>query len=399
MGAKVLRAHPELALAVVEGMDDAGAAALRSDPSVAFVAPDYEMNWIPEAERIPGQRLQIAAGQVTPASDQSDAFFFDTYQWNMRIIEADDAWLATNQGAGALVCVLDTGVDPGQQDLVGKVDLTKSFSLVVSEPFIEDLNFHGTHVSGTVSSNGIGTASVAPDATLCAIKVLGASGSGTFSDVISGIIIAGLVGADVINMSLGAYIDRTLPGVSDLIAALTDAVAIARSLDAQVVAASGNNGAHLDEDGDMIVLPAQIAGVLAVTATGPVNQMNFDQLAPYANVGGRRPNGVNIAAPGGNPSASPLELRDWILAPCSRFVCGADGFYIFAFGTSMAAPHVSGAGAVVESQFAGNQNARFLDRCILNNADVILNPKTGRPDKKYGRGRLNVYNAALSCVD
>jgi subtilisin family serine protease len=69
-------------------------------------------------------------------------------------------------------------------------------------------------------------------------------------------------------------------------------------------------------------------------------------------------------------------------------VCGADGFYVFANGTSAAAPHVSAVGALAESSLAGNQNAKALDDCILLNVKPVLRPN-GRPDTRYGAGILD----------
>ncbi|MDQ3698923.1 MAG: S8 family serine peptidase [Gemmatimonadota bacterium] len=394
-GAQVERTIEQIGALIIKDLDAAGAAELAAHPDVRGVAQDYEAQFIDPGFLANANRRETPSGLVdAQGTDQSGAFFYPL-QWNIHVISADDAWAPTPGGAGAVVCVLDTGVDPGHQDLVGKVDLSISTSFVATEPFIEDLNAHGTYVSSIVSSNGIGIASVAPDATLCAVKVLAATGSGSFADVISGIVHAAVVGADVINMSLGAYVDRNAPGIDVLIQALTDAVEIARELGSQVVAAAGNNGANLDEDGDMAILPGEIRGVLSVAATAPFNQQNFDMLASYSNYGSRH-GGVDIAAPGGDllPGG---DLFDLVLGACSRFVCGADGFYLLGAGTSGASPHVAGAGAVVESVFPGDQGPRILDHCILTRADKIINPNTGRPDRKYGAGRLNVLRAATQC--
>src|SRR5262249_54038477 len=146
------------------------------------------------------QRMTGSSVKALSNIDQSGAFFY-ALQWNMRIIRAPEAWAATPAGAGTLVCDLDSGIDPTHIDLAGKVDLNLSTSFVDAEPFIQDLNLHGTYTAALIVSNGLGIASVAPAATLCAIKVLGASGSGSFADVISAIVYAGLIHADVINMS------------------------------------------------------------------------------------------------------------------------------------------------------------------------------------------------------
>jgi subtilisin family serine protease len=180
-GGSIVYDFPPIGLMVVSGLDRTSARQLDARGDILGVAPDYTFQWIPrEPVRLARQRRLRDASRV--AADQSDAAFFAD-QWNLRNIGAPVAWRETPSGAGAVVCVLDTGVDPGQLDLAGKVDLAKSASFVPSEPFIEDLNTHGTFISALISSNGIGIASVAPGATLCAIKVLSAAGAGSFSAV------------------------------------------------------------------------------------------------------------------------------------------------------------------------------------------------------------------------
>ncbi len=160
--------------------------------------------------------------------------------------------------AGRTVCVLDTGIDPDHIDIAGRVDLMTS---VISTPVFPgdldplDHNGHGTLSAGFIATNGIGVASVAPDARLCSIKVLRVTGSGSFGDIITGIVLAAQSGAGVINMSLGSYIDKTLPGVEGLIKVLTRAVAFARDKGVVVVASAGNDGANLNEDGNLISYP------------------------------------------------------------------------------------------------------------------------------------------------
>jgi thermitase len=176
-------------------------------------------------------------------SDQSGATYFAD-QWNLRVIQADDAWLTTPQGEGALVCVLDTGIDPNHQDLEGKVDLAKSAFFVSAEPSILDFEGHGSFVAALISSNGIGMGSVAPDARLCAVKVLDRTGSGEVAWIIAGILHAANVGADVMNMSLSAIIPtadlrENRAEIKELIQALQRAVDYARRRGTLSVAAAG----------------------------------------------------------------------------------------------------------------------------------------------------------------
>ena len=386
MGGTIVRDMRSINVLVVRGLNAQTASTLQSRNNVRAVVPDLEIAWIPPNERGFSGMRQIAAGSPsTQGTDQTGAFFFAD-QWNIRQIEADDAYAVTPTGAGSVVCVLDSGVDPGQLDLVGKVDLARSASFIASEPFIEDLNFHGTFVSALIASRGIGIASVAPDATLCAVKVLSLTGTGPFSALLNGIVHATDVGADVINMSLSAYIPNNITGFDGLWGVTRAAVGYARERGVQVIAAAGNDGADLDRDGNLVVLPAEIPGVLAVAATAPVRQTNFDRLARYSNRS-RAGGAVDLAAPGGELLGDGL-VEDLILSACSRFVCGADGFYVFAQGTSFAAPHAAAVGAVAESFLAGNQNADALDRCLMLNLDVIRG-NDGFPQNGYGQGRLN----------
>jgi subtilisin family serine protease len=167
-----------------------------------------------------------------------------------------------------------------------------------------DYNSHGTLSAGFIATNGIGVASVAPDARLCSIKVLRVTGAGSFGDIIAGLVLATQSGAGVINMSLGLYIDKRIAGVEGLRSAFARAVAFARDKGVVVVASAGNEGANFNEDGEMIAVPAQVKGVISVGATAPFNQQNFDMLASYSNFGS---SGVDLFAPGGDfPGGQPI---------------------------------------------------------------------------------------------
>lgn len=377
-GGTVIRRYNDIGVLAVRGLSDAAADRIDRRRDVVAIDRDFRVQWIPTID-------EFGFKQSGPSTNvnQSGAGFF-AFQWNIRQIRAHDAWATTPAGDGALVCVLDTGIDAGHEDLQGRVDLSRSVSFVSSEPFVEDLNFHGTFVSALISSNGFGMASVAPNATLCAVKVLDQTGSGTFGDVIAGIMYAAHEGADVINMSLGALLPRSGPqGAKDLMRALQRAVDYARAQGTLIVASSGNDGLDLDDYPQLVHLPSQLQGVLSVGATAPVNQMNFDALASYTNFGRT---GVDVMAPGGDLVEGGL-LQDLIFSACSQFVCGANNFYGFAAGTSFASPHAAAEAAVIESAVPGDQTAGQLEQCILNGSNVI----DGRQVSfRYGRGRINV---------
>ncbi|MBK5189555.1 MAG: S8 family serine peptidase, partial [Gemmatimonadaceae bacterium] len=206
LGGTVTRAHEGSGLIIASGLTDAAAQSLAQHADVSEVFRDRVVQWLPPKVMRSGA-VTAAGHQLTGApDDQSGAFFFPRFQWNMRVTRASDVWkLNDAHGKGATVCDLDTGIDPTHIDLAGKVDVNMSTSMVVTEPDILDYNGHGTFVSSQIATNGLGMASVAPLATLCQVKVLDKTGAGLLSDAIAGIVYAADAKADVINMSFGAY--------------------------------------------------------------------------------------------------------------------------------------------------------------------------------------------------
>jgi lantibiotic leader peptide-processing serine protease len=382
-GGRVVRSWRDIGVVTVSGLSGQSAARLARQPGVESVALDRQVQWVPRDARNMIQGRRRLGGRT----DQTDAFFFDQFQWNIRQIQADHAWHTTPQGRGALVCVLDSGVDPDHIDLAGKVDLGISTSFVPGEPTFFDFFFHGTAISSIISTNGIAIASVAPDARLCAVKVLDRTGSGSFESLIAGIMYAADVGADVINMSLSGVIPIELlrdprTGVRDLVKATQRAVDYARRRGTLSVAAASNDALDRNRN-EYVILPADLHHVVSVGATAPVNQQNFDQLASYSNYGKRK---VDVFAPGGDLVDGGV-LQDLIIVACTSALCGDNSTYVLVAGTSAAAPHASGEAAVIESNLPGDQFAERLEHCIIATADRI----TGRGnDPVFGKGRINV---------
>lgn len=384
LGGNIVRTEPDISVVTTSGLSDAAAAVIANRSDVDGVQVDTAIAMIPPREQIMGQPIQAQA-------DQTGAFFFQAFQWNIRQIKADQAYLASNQGSGTLVCVLDTGIDPNHIDLQGKVDLGISTSFVAAEPDIIDHNFHGTFVSALISSNGLGIASVAPDAELCMIKVLGANGRGTFSDLISGIVYAANHHANVINMSLGTLVSVKGPDDVHLVDALKRAIDFAIKNGTLPVAAAGNNGVNLSTAGPHAMeIPGEISGVISVGATAPVNQQDFDRIASYSNVGFP---GVDVFAPGGDFVQGSV-LSDLIISACAATAipqCAGEVTYVFGAGTSFASPLVAGEGAVVTSDMPANKSIGHITACITGATD---HPTGKEVDPLYGYGRIDVLTAA-----
>ncbi len=393
LGGTVERSHADIGVMQVRMTADA-AAELRKRPDVEAVAKDRKVQWLPPREKI-ATDIHRFASQGDPHKAQ-----FLSFQWNLRRIQADKAWDLSNQGKGVLVCILDTGVDPRHIDIKGKLNLEISASFVATERADRDFNLHGTSMASLVSSNGLGMASVAPKASLCSVKVLDRTGSGSFGDVTAGIqyvgtagLLDGLKRVQVANMSLGAVLPANDPDVKVLIKAMQRAVDFSTAHGVLFVASSGNDGVNLNNP-DIISIPAQLNHVLSVGATGPINQRNFDHIALYSNIGKR---GVDVYAPGGEFEFPNNVLQDLILAACSPstrepgFEDCADGLsYLFEAGTSPAAAQVSGEAAVIEAALPGNQTPEDLAACIEKTADPLPNPNI------TNFGRVNV-KSALKC--
>ncbi|MGI9627517.1 MAG: S8 family serine peptidase [Longimicrobiales bacterium] len=382
MGGTLIRTHPSIGYAVVEGLSDEEAGEFGDATSDVLV--QWQDGVVPMAAE--------EAGAPTEAGHDPTGAFFFPFQWDMQIIDAHDAWAAGASGEGVRVAIIDSGIDPTHSDLVGLVDEAASIaftpSLSAGPPWMDD-RFHGTHVAGTVVSNGLGTAGVAPHATLIAIKSLNVNGSGSFADIIGGILHAtDVANADVINMSLGAVFLKAggggFTGAGPLIAALNKAVNYAQSRGVLVVSASGNDGLNLQGVSNVASVPCESGAGMCVGATGPT-----DAAASYSNTGRST---INVAAPGGDFNGD--LLGSVVLAPCTTgslvlpFACGPDS-YLFLQGTSMAAPHVAGVAALVINDL-GHPNPNQVRTKIQQTAEDL--GKKGADDD-YGKGRVNACTA------
>jgi len=379
-----------------------GANLAGANPNIEYAVPDQVIQWLDPGEMASAENVVAGPSGLPPAQAAGSPFgaSFLPFQWNIKNTRTSQAWNVTQGSNTVHVAVLDTGSDPSHQDLVGKIDPAFSISFVTEPPgcdinagtcpgcpLWQDRNFHGTHTSSTVSSNNIGTAGVAPNIVLRAVKVLNCNGSGSFGAVINGIIFAALTGNDVISMSLGAILTTNqigLPGIPQLLGAIQKAIFFAeKTMGVLVVSAAGNSALNLD-GGKFFDIPAQLGG-MSIGATTIT-----DQAATFSDFGAHS---VTLWAPGGGFPVAPNPANSFnvfVLAPCDSHsanpglaVCADGHHYVFLQGTSMATPHVSGAAALVASNLPPgvpkNSAAavQFITNKLVNTGDPIVIQEPG----------------------
>jgi hypothetical protein len=263
-------------------------------------------------------------------------------------------WLNTGESCGTC---RTNGVD---DDGNGYVDDWRGWDFANGDNDPSDDNGHGTHVAGTigaVGSNGVGITGVSQRVRLMGLKFIGANGEGTAADALSAILYAAAAGADITNNSYGG------DGFSQ---AMLDAIRTADTDGSLFVAAAGNSSSDNDAEP---VYPAgyDLPNVVSVGAS----DMN-DNLAWFSNYGAAS---VDLAAPG-----------------VSVYSTSPGGGYRFESGTSMAAPHVTGAAALAKAAFPGASGVG-LKALLLRTTD----PAAGLAVAARTGGRLNV-NSAVRCA-
>ena len=280
-------------------------------------------------------------------------------------IKAGPAWDVTQGDPEVVIAVIDSGVDMTHPELIGKV-VSTGRDFANADDDASDDHWHGTHTAGVAAAdtdNGEGIAGVAWNCGILPVKVTGSNGEGFYSWLIDGIIWATDQGADVINLSLGGDVDDP---------SLEDACKYAYDHGVVITAAAGN-------DAGPVVYPAAYdAYVLAVAATD-----YNDEVADFSNFGPE----VDVAAPG-----------VYILGPAPQAYVGTGYLpYLFATGTSEAAPHVAGLAALVMSLKPDLSPADIM-RIIRYTADDVNGSTLSGRDDHVGYGRINMERALAPYV-
>src|SRR5439155_14383231 len=241
------------------------AAANASDVSAI---PQLRMHAI-YATDVSAAALAASADVVRVAADAtrsvqaapSDANY--SQQWSLPAIGWDQVFGSVSPAGTATVAVLDTGVDASHPDLAGQL-VPGTSVLDPTSDGTTDPNGHGTWMAGIVAAstdNGVGIAGIGyAGVRVMPVTVLGADGTGSDSDIISGVLYAADHGAGVILMSFSN------PGYSESLQAAID---YAWSKGAVVVAATGNDGSSTS------TFPAGDLGVVCVASTNFMDSLDL----------------------------------------------------------------------------------------------------------------------------
>ncbi len=353
-------------VSVPVGSEDAAIARLQADPDVVYAEP----NWRIHLEAIPDDPLFSQLWNLRNTG-QGGAFAGDD-------IHAWQAWDLTTGDPELKIGVLDTGIDYTHPDLAGNMwtnpgeipgngldddengypDDVHGFDFVNGDGDPMDDHFHGTHVAGTigaVGNDGAGIVGVNWHCRMVAIKFLDNTGNGSEGGAIAALQYALTVGVRVTNNSWG-----NMPGGQGLLDAI-DACGQAGQL---FVNAAGNNGWNLDF---VPVYPTCYPTPYMITVAATDGR---DLRPSWSNYGATV---VNLGAPG-----------------MTVYSCKPGGLYQNLNGTSMAAPHVTGAVALAMAYFPHATNLQ-IKSLVLGSVDSVasmaITTTTG--------GRLNAYRMLL----
>ena len=340
-------------LSTGRGNENAVANVLKNDPDVEWAEPNYLRQ--PDANELwafynpGGLNMTFTSGGTGPIPSSYAS-----------IADADEDNVSGYAAGGSDVTVgsIDTGVDLGHSEFTGRLINGTDW---INGGTPQDEDGHGTHTTGTIAGSTVGVAGVSGAASHVKVyvqRVCGPSGCPT-SAIINAInAAANYTDANghlvAINMSLGGSTEST---------GEKTAIQNATNQGVLVIASAGNSGQG------RVACPACDANAISVMAT------NWkDAKTSYSQYG----KGLDIAAPGG-------ECYSNTTPEGCIYSSYLGGGYEWLQGTSMAAPQVTGAAAVVASK-TGLRGSALRSRLL----STVDSPSS---ITKYGVGRLNIYRA------
>lgn len=338
----------------VPGLDipELGITAYRTAGRVAAIPT--AVHGLPGVRRAWRDAIYMVDWTGGPETPQDEPYW--SKEWNLEAAYIPDVWgIAT--GDGVTVAVIDTGVDCAHADAACSQTaphydaLTRQQVAAPTDPY-----GHGTHVAGIIAApaNQRGIIGVAPDAKILSCRACNANGRCAETDVTACVVWA-MRYVSVMNMSLGGSQTIQTP-------ALCEALSQAQAEGVMAVASVGNSGPS-----SLKMYPANCPGVIGVAASIPPQGT---KLATYS-----QRSSVDLTAPGSEILSS---------------VPG--GAWAYESGTSMASPHVAGAGAILREAMGDRWSVAAAAQLLQDNAFPICGPVYA--PNLCGHGALDV-NAAV----
>lgn len=339
--------------------------------------------------------------RIVSAPPPNDFFWINdaTYGfYGVKKVQAHLVWAPphSNTGSSSIVIAdIDSGVkythpdlaanmwvNPGEiagngidDDANGYVDDVHGINALTGSGNPMDDNGHGTHTAGTfgaVGNNGVGVVGVNWNVKILACKFLNASGSGSDAGAIECFnYITAMknrgVNVRVSNNSWGGYRNPSAPFPQ----LLKDAIDAAGNAGILNVFAAGNDGVNID------TYPHDPASFTSPSIVSVAASRENDGRASFSNYGATT---VDLAAPGVDILSTYIDVPDQGCFDC----------YAYLNGTSMAAPHVAGAAALLLAQSPAQMPISTLKSLLLGNVDTV----GAWSGKVASGGRLNVFKAA-----
>lgn len=294
-----------------------------------------------------------------------------------------------NKGEHTTIALIDSGIDQTHPLLKNNINFKKGKNYTSDKLDYDDEMGHGTSVAGVLVS-------IAPDTTIVPYKVLGEE-SGESIWVLKAIVDATNDGNDILNLSLGTYKMKSNKEEKLLIKAYEKATQYANKHGALVVSAAGNASKDLDKSkkSGEIYLPGSLKNVISVSSN-----TNQDTLSSYSNYG----KAIDFSAPGGyldeNYDVTGLILTTFPVNKPNNIVdqlIGVPAGYTLTYGTSLSAPQVSAAAALIISEYNKyNKKKPKINKIVKYLKKGSIDLGTTGYDTYFGYGKINIYQSLIN---
>ena len=336
-------------------------------------------------------------------------------------VGAPDAWARGWTGKGSTIAILDTGIDLDHPEFAGRILDAKCFTGMcdIGKETVDDGNGHGTHVAGIAAAalDGVGTTGVAPDANLLIAKVaynngfydLSKSGAALTWAVNNGAVVANMSGnynvdavysRSMVEIEPGLYRSTdtrgsyTTLGYSHLLAPTSSLNGIREAMQGNelvVVASAGNQRLKFSTFPAHMAVMENADGSLALGGRMIVAgnwDLRLQTLASVSNAAGTVCYDYNATQ---NTCNGKYRVKDFYLMAPGMYVASTsnDGEYVTKSGTSMAAPTITGAVAVIHQMWP-HMKGENLVKLLLNTGNKNL---PGYDENIHGQGLLDLAAA------